>query len=214
MVAVDSDHAQLPRFGNSNKAPACLKYMEELSSLIDGLFSQEQKDLDLLEQEVTADVHLFYDSSTEAHKSSIKVWSETPTLRDLLQNGPAQCLRRRLPTLKDPINRQKDFSDIQQPARTQNPPVPMIVVTSDEDLHVDLQTAQSMPSSTEEEITGRYAQSSTPSYSYHSIKAYVGQSVDVADTNGFTKPEDTLEDSTKFTQWYADEEKGKEAALF
>ena len=135
VTEVSSNHAELPRFGNRSNALTFLKYLDDLRSLIDGLFSQEQKDIALIERQVLADVHLFYDSSTKEEKSSIKVWSETPELQELLDKGPAACLKRRLPSVRDRREPREEMGKGGRLAEEEiSAPVPTIVITfEDED---------------------------------------------------------------------------------
>jgi hypothetical protein len=58
VTEVSSNHAELPRFGNRSNDLTFLKYLDDLRSLIDGLFSQEQKEIALIERRVLADVLL------------------------------------------------------------------------------------------------------------------------------------------------------------
>lgn len=144
VTEVSSNHAELPRFGNRPNDLTFLKYLDDLRSLIDGLFSQKQKEIALIEQQVLADVHLFYDSSTKEEKSSIKVWSETPELQELLDKGPAACLKRRLPSVRD---RREPKEEIGKDGRLVeeeiNAPVPTIVITSeDEDQENEAETRE------------------------------------------------------------------------
>lgn len=144
VTEVSSNHAELPRFGNRSNNLTFLKYLDDLRSLIDELFSREQKDIALIERQVLADVHLFYDSSTKEEKSSIKVWSETPELQELLDKGPAACLKRRLPSVQD---RRKPKEEIGKDGRLveeeTNAPVPTIVITSeDEDQENEAETRE------------------------------------------------------------------------
>ena len=47
--------------------------------------------------QVRVDVHQFYQVEDANETKSMKVWSETPSLQDLLESGPKACLKRRLP---------------------------------------------------------------------------------------------------------------------
>ena len=47
--------------------------------------------------DVRVDVHQFYQLEDSNESRSIKVWSEHPSLQDLLELGPTACLKRRLP---------------------------------------------------------------------------------------------------------------------
>lgn len=104
VVPVESDHASLARFGDDDKCPAFVDYIEVLRSHISGLGPKNPKDLDWVLDELRvnaplddlkADVHLFYEAN-DPTGTSMRLWSVYPSLRKLLRDGPAVCLDRRL----------------------------------------------------------------------------------------------------------------------
>jgi hypothetical protein len=70
--------------------------LDELNSFVQGLSGKEAKDLVSIQRLIFTDVHLFYDGSKSGQAPVIKLWSEFPTLSDLLELGPSKCLERRL----------------------------------------------------------------------------------------------------------------------
>jgi hypothetical protein len=63
VIEVDSDHARLTRFGEHTHSLTRKRYLDELSSLVQGLSGKEAKDLISIQRRIFTDVHLFYDGS-------------------------------------------------------------------------------------------------------------------------------------------------------
>lgn len=95
VIQVDSQHAELPRFGNHEHSQALMIYIDELKQLIETQQSFKDDNTAWLTKSVKADVHLFYEAK-ERGDSSIRLWSVHPGVQQLLEIGPIECLEQRL----------------------------------------------------------------------------------------------------------------------
>lgn len=100
VTIVNVTHAELARFGGVRDSPAYKKYIQDLRALIDGLGATPGQSgswrENTLSDEVTAEVHLFYEVQAEEPDNIIKFSSVETPLSDLIRSGPMACLRRRL----------------------------------------------------------------------------------------------------------------------
>ncbi|KAI9679132.1 MAG: hypothetical protein M1822_007342 [Bathelium mastoideum] len=102
VIAIDCEHSSLTRFGADEDSDenfdfeTLKKYMEELRFLMRNLHPDGKQDLSWIEGKIPTDVHVFYESANDGAASSIKLWSASPSLQDLLRKGPSQCLNERL----------------------------------------------------------------------------------------------------------------------
>ncbi|KAF2232829.1 hypothetical protein EV356DRAFT_238033 [Viridothelium virens] len=104
VVPVDCEHGHLSKFGVDEESfdiEAFKDYIEELQSLIRALRPDESRDLSWIEEELPTDVHVFYEATSDGMEYSIKLWSASPSLHELLHKGPRQCLNERLKEVRD-----------------------------------------------------------------------------------------------------------------
>lgn len=96
---LDATHVGVPRFANDDIIRR--RYLEDLAEFIQHFSVHEREAHHQLASSIMTDIHVdihqFYEfgPSGEQEKAPLKVWSERPTLRTFLEEGPAQCLRRR-----------------------------------------------------------------------------------------------------------------------
>ena len=103
-IQMDTTHVGTARFADDDELFG--GFCKELQAFIASTSAQDRAAHHHLTTSIMADiqvdVHQFYEMELSADKVSIRVWSEYPSLQDLLEHGPADCLRRRLrPTKKD-----------------------------------------------------------------------------------------------------------------
>ena len=91
--------------------------------------------------DVKVDVHQFYQVEDSNESKSIKVWSEHPSLQDLLESGPTACLKRRLPPTphKDSIVNGyfKPMITIEYPTEPNTPALPLPVASENPTIVID-----------------------------------------------------------------------------
>lgn len=96
---LDATHVGVPRFANDDIIRQ--RYLEDLARFIQYFSVHEREAHHQLASSIMTDIHVdihqFYEFGPpgEQEKAPFKVWSERPTLRTFLEEGPAQCLRRR-----------------------------------------------------------------------------------------------------------------------
>jgi hypothetical protein len=100
VTIVNVTHAELARFGGARDSPAYKDYIQDLRALIDELGATPSQSVswreNTLSDEVTAEVHLFYEVQAEEPDNIVKLFSVETPLSDLIRSGPMACLRRRL----------------------------------------------------------------------------------------------------------------------
>lgn len=107
-VIVNATHASLPRFGDNPDAMEFSNYIKALKSLIECASTEqslenEEKCRAMIEEEVLAEVHQFYDADGREGSETIRLWSVNPTLHELFQHGPSSFLSKRSEEAKLPI---------------------------------------------------------------------------------------------------------------
>jgi len=97
VTRVAATHAHLARFGGTRAAFAYREYAQDLRALIDELDTTSGQSTswreNILSDDVTAEVHLFYEAQSE---EVIKLFTVESTLSDLIRSGPTALIRRRL----------------------------------------------------------------------------------------------------------------------
>ncbi|ORY17310.1 cora-like Mg2+ transporter protein-domain-containing protein [Clohesyomyces aquaticus] len=117
-ISVKGDHASLPRFGDDPNSSTFHQYIDGLRDHISQMSGKIERDPRWLERELKVEVHLFYELNEEK-QSTIKLWSVTPFLRGLINDGPGACLERRVElAVKDASN---DDGEEDGPSRTHTP---------------------------------------------------------------------------------------------
>lgn len=100
VTIVNVTHAELAHLGGTRDSPAYKEYIQDLRALIDELGATPGQSIswreNTLSDEVTAEVHLFYEVQAEEPDNIIKLFSVETPLSDLTRSGPMACLRRRL----------------------------------------------------------------------------------------------------------------------
>lgn len=101
VIQLNSTHAGAPRFSDEDALYSL--FIDELVSLIQGFSADERAAYQALSSSIMADikidVHQFYESGKEEEPTSMKVWSEYPSLKSFFDLGPTACLGRRLDKL-------------------------------------------------------------------------------------------------------------------
>ena len=106
-VPVDATHASLPRFGDNPRAKEFAYYINVLQTLVDCAFADqspedEEKCRAIIEKEVRAEVHQFYDLDGVGGSEPVRLWSVNPSLEEFFKNGPSSFLLKRSELAKKP----------------------------------------------------------------------------------------------------------------
>ena len=90
-------HIAVSRFADDDVVRS--KFFRSLRTFIDTTGAEERAShhglISSIMTDIRVDLHQFFESGSPA-SSTIKVWSEHPTLKDFLEQGPSRCLKRRL----------------------------------------------------------------------------------------------------------------------
>lgn len=101
VIPLNSTHAGAPRFSNEDLLYSL--FIGELNSLIQGFSADERAAYQALSSNIMTnikvDIHQFYESGNEGEPTSMRVWSEHPSLKSFFDLGPTACLSRRLDKL-------------------------------------------------------------------------------------------------------------------
>ena len=116
VIELDCRHDQLPFFGGQHQSSAYRNFIDELSALALELSGREAQDLEDLSKQMLTEVNLFYESDQIGHRSFVKLWSESPTLYDLCEKGPHQCLEDRRIEMQSTFSAQDPQSNDAQTA--------------------------------------------------------------------------------------------------
>lgn len=153
---LDTTHSGAPRFPDQDVVE---RFVAELDVLIQNFSADECNAYQELSASImtgiTVDIHQFYQTSTEKEPAtSMKVWSEYPSLKSFFDQGPTKCLKKRLERVE---NDEKSFSggnpnptiEIEQPA----PTIKIALVPDAEDTaSPKTQSTLSLPTSEPSEI--------------------------------------------------------------
>ena len=101
---LNTDHVGTARFANKDTLRS--QYCEELKTLIESTSAGDRAAhhglITSIMTGVQVEVQQFYQMEIAPGTAAMRVWSERPTLQDLLEHGPRACLKRRLqPTFED-----------------------------------------------------------------------------------------------------------------
>jgi hypothetical protein len=107
-VPVNATHASLPRFGDNPNATEFINYITALQRLVDRTSldqspENEEECRSIIEREVTAEVHQFYDVDGGGDSKAVRLWSVTPSLHELFEHGPNSFLSKRSEEAKLPM---------------------------------------------------------------------------------------------------------------
>jgi hypothetical protein len=107
-VPVNATHASLPRFGENPNATEFSNYITLLQKLVDRASLEqspknEEECRSIIEREVRAEVHQFYDVDGSEDSEAVRLWSVTPSLHELFENGPRSFLLKRSEEAKLPM---------------------------------------------------------------------------------------------------------------
>ena len=129
---LNATHVGVPRFANDENIRR--RYLGDLANFIQHFSAQEREAHHQLASSIMTDIHVdvhqFYEFGVpgEPEKAPLKVWSERPTLRTFLKEGPARCLRRRIRTpMEEPDQNVRPKSSMEI-RRLTEPVAPTIVV--------------------------------------------------------------------------------------
>lgn len=132
VIRVSATHVGIPRFANDDKVRR--RYLKDLASFVQHFSAQEREAHHQLASSIMNDIHIdvhqFYEFSQpgEQDKAPLKVWSESPTLRTFLEEGPAQCLGRRMRTQVEEPDKSVRPKSSMEIRRSTEPVAPTIVV--------------------------------------------------------------------------------------
>jgi hypothetical protein len=108
-VPVNATHASLPIFGDNANATEFRNYIKVLKTLIDHASTDqspmdEEKCRSIIEREVSAEVHQFYDVDGSGDSEAVRLWSVNPSLHELFEHGPSSFLLTRSEEAKRPMD--------------------------------------------------------------------------------------------------------------
>lgn len=127
VIPLNSTHTGAPKFSGEDILHDL--FIDELASLIQGFSADERAAYQNLTSgimtDLKVDIHQFYESRNAGKPTSMKVWSEYPSLKLFFDLGPTACLDRRLDKLGSekqglPNGISKPKIEIEYPAPTIN----------------------------------------------------------------------------------------------
>lgn len=125
-------HVGVARFANDDIVRR--RYLKDLARFIQRFSVHEREAHHQLASSIMTDIHVdihqFYEFGApgEQEKAPLRVWSERPTLRTFLEDGPAQCLRRRFKAPVEQPNENEPPESLSDFRRSSKPVAPTIVV--------------------------------------------------------------------------------------
>ena len=148
-MPVNATHATLPRFGDNPLSTEFSNYIGALIILVkctstERSLENEENCRTMIEGEVSAEVHQFYDVDRNGDDEAVRLWSVHPSLSELFQHGPGWFLSRRSECAKlaDPFSKESNVrSEIGLP--TQVPSADNIQVAEDISTNANQQNEES-----------------------------------------------------------------------
>ena len=97
-VELNTNHVGTARLADDEKVLySCIDALEALAKSTDAhVRAAHHALITSIMTDVKVEVHQFYQMEDSNESKSTKVWSERPSLQDLLESGPRACLKRRL----------------------------------------------------------------------------------------------------------------------
>ena len=99
-VPVNATHASLPRFGDISSSAEFTNYINALNNLVECADVEqspenEEKARLMIESDVRAEVHPFYDTDRSRDAKTVRLWSVDPSLHELFEKGSDSILLKR-----------------------------------------------------------------------------------------------------------------------
>ena len=103
IVNLNTTHVGAPQF--DGQGAQCTAFVERVASFIHSFNTEERAAYNSLTSSIMNDIHVnvhqFYQIGDNEDESSIKVWSEYPSLQRFFDLGPKECLKERLGQLEE-----------------------------------------------------------------------------------------------------------------
>ena len=143
LLELNTNHIGTARLADDQKA--LYQYVDALEALVANTSAHVRAAhhalITSIMTEVRVEVHQFYQVEDAHEIKSIKVWSERPSLQDLLESGPTACLKRRLPPTphKDSIANGyfKPVITLDHPTEPSTPAVTLPAITEGPSVVID-----------------------------------------------------------------------------
>ena len=130
VILINTNHIGAARFANDERLRS--HYCEELRAFIGSTNARDREThhalITSIMTDVLVDVHQFYQIHVSAEATAMKVWSERPALQDLLELGPAACLKRRLQPSTKGSQRDEVIESSPRMRRASEPSAPAITI--------------------------------------------------------------------------------------
>ena len=129
-IPTHTNHIGAARFANDESLRS--RYCEGLKTFIGSTSARDREIhhslITSIMTQVLVDVHQFYQIDVAPDAPAMKVWSEYPNLGDLLELGPAACLKRRLQPVRKGHHVDKVVDSSTKMRHVSEPSAPIITV--------------------------------------------------------------------------------------